>query len=97
MTRPGRLLRPEDDPGFQARRQQADLAAEAVRRSAAWKALGWFCGFQLSGALLGFASFHPTNLELARAMLLGAYLIGNGGGLLAVWLVYFRRERRGDW
>lgn len=97
MTPPRRPPRAEDDPPFQAERQGADLAAEAVRRRSLRSALLWFCGFQLLGAVIGFSGFHARNEALGWAILYLGYFIGNAGSVLAVWWTYFRRAKRGDW
>jgi len=89
--------RAEDDPVFQARRQGADLSAEAVRRRAQWRALGWFCFWELLGAAIGFSSFHAQTERLGWIILYSGLTIGNGGAFAALWLVYFRPKRRGDW
>jgi len=94
---PRRSPRPEDDPVFRARRQQADLTAGALRRRARLVAFLWFCGFQWLGAAIGFSSFHARNEDLGWAILYLGYFIGNGGAFLTVWWFYLRRENRGDW
>ena len=93
----GRRLREEDDPYFQSRRQSADLAAQAARRRAIWRALGWFCFWEWAGAAIGFSSFHAETVLLGRIILWAGYLVGNLGAFAAVWYIYFSPGRRGDW
>jgi len=89
--------RPEDDPVFQARRQTADLAAQAARARAIWRALGWFCFWEWLGAAIAFSSLHAETAQLGWIILWFGYLIGNAGAFIAVWRVYFLPQRRGDW
>lgn len=93
----GRRLREEDDPRFQSRRQSADLATEAARRHAIWRALGWFCFWEWVGAAVGLASLHAQDPVVGRVILWAGYLLGNGGAFAAVWYSYFVPERRGEW
>jgi len=97
MTAPRRPSRAEQDPQFQARRQAADLAAEALRRRSLWIALFWFCLFQLLGAAVAFSSFHTRDQQIGRALLALGYFVGNAGSFLAAWWTYIRRADRGDW
>lgn len=97
MTSPRRPPREEASPEFQARRQAADAAAEALRRRSRWVSLLWFCAFQLVGAGIASFAFHTRDEQLGWAVLWLGYFVGNTGSFLTVWWFYFRRESRGDW
>ena len=97
VATPRRPPRAEDDPVFQARRQAADLKADAVRRRSYLIALLWFCGFQLFGLVIAASGFHAETTEVGWALVNLGTFIGNAGSFLSVWYVYLRRKRRGDW
>lgn len=97
MTPARRVPRAEAGLGFQARRQAADLAADALRRRSRLLSLLWFCGFQLFGAAIASFAFHTRDEQLGWAILWLGYFVGNIGSFLTVWWFYFRRESRGDW
>lgn len=94
---PRRPPRAEADPVFQARRQAADLNADAVRRRSYLIALLWFCGSELFGAVIAALGFHAQTPAVGWALVnLGTFL-GNAAAFLGVWLIYLRRRARGDW
>lgn len=94
---PRRPPRGEDDPSFQARRQAADLKADAARRRSYLIALLWFCGSELAGAVIAAMGFHASTPEVGWALVnLGTFL-GNASAFLGVWYIYLRRSARGDW
>jgi hypothetical protein len=82
---------------LQARRQAADLRAEAVRRRSYLIALLWFCGSELGGTVIAALGFHARTPEIGWALVnLGTFL-GNAMAFLGVWYIYLRRKSRGDW
>jgi hypothetical protein len=89
--------RAEDDPVFQARRQAADLAAQAARARAVWRALGWFCFWEWIGAAIAFSGLHAETARIGWVIVWFGYLVGNTGAFLAVWRVYVLPKQRGDW
>lgn len=94
---PRRPPRAEDDPVFQARRQAADLKADALRRRSYLVALLWFCGFQLFGTAIAASGLHVLNIEVGWALVHLGVFVGNAGAFLSVWYVFIRRSARGDW
>jgi Na+-driven multidrug efflux pump len=97
VIRPRLEPRAEDDPDFRARRLQADMAADALRRRSRLASLLWFCGFQLLGAAIASFAFHTQDEEIGWAVLWLGIFIGDAGSFLTVWWLYLRREQRGDW